>query len=262
VNASIEEPVIPPRLQRPLAAVWISLGLHAALLALVQVAPPASLSLGDPVIEARLVSTPAVPSAVETAPTADAEEMPTDPPPEALPVLAPSEAADALPVAEPLAPPPAEPPAAIAPPTEPEPDPDRDRDRDRDRDPAALPSTPASAAPAASAPVATITTSVDLTYYGARDVDVPPRALREIVPDYPDVADRQRQSGTVRLQLKLEVDGRIGAIEVVSASPPGVFDESAIKAFGNARFAPAQKNGRPVRALVLIEVVYDWEGRR
>ena len=57
MNASIEEPTIPQRLRRPLAAVWISLGLHAALIALVQVAPPASLSLGEPVIEARLVST-------------------------------------------------------------------------------------------------------------------------------------------------------------------------------------------------------------
>ncbi|MBU1265852.1 MAG: energy transducer TonB [Gammaproteobacteria bacterium] len=263
MNASIEEPVIPPRLQRPLAAVWISLGLHAALLALVQVAPPASLSLGDPVIEARLVSPPAVLPAEETAPAVPAVDMQTDPPPEAVPVPAPSEAADALPVAEPLAPPPVEQPAAtstaeapaasaanpaIAPPAAPA--------------PAASFPPPAAAAPAASTPAATITTAVDLTYYGARDVDVPPRALREIVPDYPAVADRERLSGTVRLQLKLEADGRIGAIEVVSASPPGVFDESAIKAFGDARFAPAQKNGRPVRALVLIEVVYDWEGHR
>ncbi|HSJ81359.1 MAG TPA: energy transducer TonB [Thiobacillus sp.] len=273
MNASIEEPVIPPRLQRPLAAVWISLGLHAALLALVQVAPPAPLSLGDPVIEARLVSTPAVLPAVETAP---AVEMPTAPPPEAAPVPAPSEAADALPVAEPLAPPPAEPPAAIAPPAEPAPQASlsppaaeapaasaADTTIAPPAEPAPAMSLPTpAAAPAAPAAAATITTAVDLTYYGARDVDVPPRALREIVPDYPDVADRERLSGTVRLQLKLEADGRIGAIEVVSASPPGVFDESAIKAFGHARFAPAQKNGRPVRALVLIEVVYDWEGRR
>lgn len=249
VNASIEEPVIPPRLQRPLAAMWISLGLHAALLALVQVAPPASLSLGEPVIEARLVSTPAVLPAEETPPTAPAVETP-DETPEVVPLLAPSETAEALPVAEPMPPLPVELPAAIAPPAEPDPA------------PAALPVTPASAVPAAPAPAATITTSVDLTYYGARDVDAPPRALREIVPDYPNDADRRRLSGTVRLQLKLEADGRIGAIEVVSATPPGVFDESAIRAFGAARFAPAQKNGRSVRALVLIEVVYDWEGRR
>ena len=82
------------------------------------------------------------------------------------------------------------------------------------------------------------------------------------MPDYPYDADRQRLSGKVRLQLKLEADGRIGDIEIVSATPPGVFDESAIRAFRDARFAPAQKNGRPVRALVVIEVVYDWEGQR
>jgi protein TonB len=85
--------------------------------------------------------------------------------------------------------------------------------------------------------------------------------LREIVPDYPVDADRQRLSGKVRLQLKLEADGRVSGIDLVSASPPDVFDESAIKAFRDVRFAPAQKNGQPVRALVLIEVVYDWEGR-
>ncbi len=255
MNASIEEPVIPPRLQRPLAAVWISLGLHATLLALVQVAPPASLGLGEPVIEARLVSTPAAPPAAETAPAVPAVEMPASPP-EAVPLREPAETADPSPAAEPVRPPPAEPAPSdfVAPPVA--------EVQPAEATPAAPLSTPAAVASAASTPAATITTSVDLTYYGARDVDVPPRALREIVPDYPDVADRERLSGTVRLQLKLEADGRIGAIEVLSASPPGIFDESALKAFGNARFAPAQKDGRPVRALVLIEVVYDWEGRR
>jgi protein TonB len=101
-----------------------------------------------------------------------------------------------------------------------------------------------------------------LTYYDARDVDVHPRALREIVPDYPQDADRRQLSGKLRLQLKLEADGRVSDVEIVHADPPEIFDASALKAFRDARFAPAQKNGRPVRALVLIEVVYDWEGRR
>jgi protein TonB len=107
-----------------------------------------------------------------------------------------------------------------------------------------------------------ITSSVDLTFYSARDLDVQPRALREIIPDYPPGADRQQLSGKVRLQLKLEADGRVSDIGIVQADPPEVFDESAIRAFRDARFAPAQKNGRPVRAQVVIEVVYDWEGRR
>lgn len=238
VNASLDEPAIPSRLQRPLAAVWISLGLHAAVIALVQVAPPASLNVGEAVIEARLVTRHAAPVAAEPQPSAAEAEMPLAPP-ENVPLLVPGETVETLPVAPPpaLLVPSAAPVAAAPPPVS-----------------AAVP-------PTAPIPAATITSSVDLTYYGARDVDVHPRALREIVPDYPVDADRKELSGKVRLQLKLEADGRISDIEVVSATPPGLFDESALRAFRNARFAPAQKGGHPVRALVLIEVVYDWEGR-
>lgn len=250
--------MIPPRLRRVLAAAWISLGLHAALIALVQVVPPTSLSLGEPAIEARLVSAPIAPPAVDTPPAAETPPAPAvkapEKPPKAVPLLAPSETPEALPVAEPPAPPPAEPepPAAEASPVAEAPS----------VAPADSRPAPVAAPPAAPAPVATITSSVDLTFYTARDLDVQPRALREIVPDYPFDADRRRLSGKVRLQLKLEVDGRVSDIGIVSASPPGVFDESALKAFRAARFAPAQKGGRPVRALVMIEVVYDWEGRR
>jgi len=244
VNASFDEPTIPLRLRRPLAAAWISLGLHAALVALVQVAPPTSLSLGEPVIEARLVPTHAALPTVDVPSLAPAVETPDDSPQDE-PLLAPSETAEALPVAEPVVPPLAQP------------------------APTATTAQPAAPAPAASPPAATapmpgvtIASAVDLTYYSARDVDVHPRALREIVPDYPADADRQRLSGKVRLQLRLEADGRVSDIDIESATPPGLFEDSAIRAFRDARFAPAQKNGRPVRALVLIEVVFDWEGRQ
>jgi protein TonB len=250
VSAGLDEPVIPPRLRRPLAALWISLGVHAALIALVQVAPPTSLELGETVIEARLVPVPAAPAAAETAPV-PAAEAPKDKPdkPEKLlePLLVPSETA-VLPATE------AEAPAEAA-------DPELPVPASLPAEPPAGP--PSAAAPAAApAPLAALTTAVDLTYYNVRDLDVQPRALREIVPDYPDEADRQRLTGKVRLQLKLEADGRISDIDVVSATPPGVFDESEIQAFREALFAPAQKNGRPVRAQVVIEVLYDWEGRR
>lgn len=241
VSASFDEPAIPPRLQRPLAAAWISLGLHAAVIALVQVAPPGATDRAESVIEARLVPAHTAPPAADVPPVAEAD-APEDAPP-AVPLLAPSTTAEALPVAEPLAPPPARPAPPAVPP--------------HPADPA-----PAAAPPAGAAPAAAITSSVDLNYYDARDVDVHPRALREIVPDYPEDADRRQLSGKVRLQLKLEADGRVSDIEIVHADPPGAFDASALKAFREARFAPAQKNGRPVRARVLIEVVYDWEGRR
>jgi protein TonB len=233
--------MIPPRLQRPLVAAWISLGLHAALIALVQVAPPTMPRQNVSVIEARLVSAHAAPGAVKVPPLMT-EVAVTDDSARAVPLLAPSVTAEALPVAEPVA----QPAAQAATPTAPAP----------------LPLPAAASAPtAATTPAAAITSSVDLTYYSAREVDVQPRALREVVPDYPADANQQQLSGRVRLGLKLEADGRVSDIEVVSANPPDIFDESALKAFRTARFVPAQKNGRPVRARILIEVVYDWEGR-
>jgi len=254
VNASLDEPTIPPQLRRPLAAAWISLGLHAALVALVQVAPPASLSLGEPVIEARLVTTHATPPTVEAPPLAPAVAMPDD---TSVPLLAPSETAEALPVAEPVVAPPAQP-APLATAAQPV---------DVPAEPAvsvseAAPPAPVSA-PAASTPVpaATITTSVDLTYYSAREVDVQARPLREIDLKYPDAADRKRLSGKVRLKLKIDADGRVSDMELVSATHPDLYDESTLKVIIDTPFSPGKKNGRQVRQLYEVEVEYDWEGR-
>lgn len=176
-------------------------------------------------IEARLVPSHSSQPAVSV--PQDTETPPPEPNP-----LAASDAADATPVA-----------AAEVEPAATEPAP-----------PAAAPGSPA--APAGPG----IAIPVDLTFYSARELDVQPRALGSIEPDYPPEADRQRRSGKVRLQLKLEADGRVSGVEVVQADPPGVFDDSAVRAFRAARFSPALKDGRAVRALLLIEVEYDWAG--
>lgn len=252
VSASFEEPSIPPRLRWPLTALWISLGLHAAVIALVQVVPPTGVSAQAPAIEVRLV-TPVTAPVIKAAP-APAANIPLPPSPAALPPDS-VPAAQRVPLPVPAAPAPA-PPAVVPPPAAAPP---------HEAPPATVEAPPvspsASSAPAAPVPAAALTSSVDLTYYNARDLDVQPHALRVIRPDYPADADRRRLSGTLRLQLKLEADGRVSDIAVVSATPPGVFEDSALKAFRDARFAPAQKNGRPVRALVVIEVVYDWAGQ-
>lgn len=231
-----DEPAIPPRLHRPLAAVWISLGLHAALIALVQVAPPAPVGQGT-VIEARLGSVH-----VDAAAAASTQPLPSELPAQQRAELPPADVAEALPVEAPTEPAVASPPADAT---------------------AASPA----ANPAESVATPPTTTTgiglpVDLTYYSARELDVQPRARSRVAPAYPGDADAQRLSGRVRLQLKLEADGRVSDVEVVEADPPGVFDASALRAFRAARFSPAQRNGRPVRALLLIEVEYDWEGRR
>jgi len=216
VTERFEEPTLPtlPRaVRRVLVAVWISLGLHAAVIALVQVASPTAGGAGEPTIEVRLMP------AAEPTPAHEAALEPT-------PAGVPAAVADT--------------PAIPPPPT------------DAPRSPVHAEPAPAQSA---TAPL-TIDSAVDLTYYTARELDVQPRALRDIQPTYPPEAERQRQSGTVRLELKIEADGRVSDVSVVSADPPDVFDESARAAFAAARFSPAQKNGRPVRTRMLVEVSY------
>lgn len=214
MNAPFDEPTIPPGLRRPLAAIWISFGLHAALIALVQVASPGTQGGEGTVIEARL------------------EQVEAAPPVAAAPTLAPAEADTALPVTE------AAPPAAL---------------------PVVNESKAQAPVGAPAASPAAISSPVDLTYYSTREVDVPPRALHDIVPGYPQAAEREARTGTVRLRLKLEVDGRVSDVEVIGADPPGLFEESARAAFAAARFSPAYRGGKPVRVEMMIEVAYDLE---
>jgi protein TonB len=262
-QASLVSPLT-PRTRPILTALWLSLGLHGALITLVQLAPPDSSS-SPLVIEARLETrVPETSSAPAVVPAVEAEqpEKPERLEPKPAPVLEPE--TEPAPESEPepitveaeladLEPAPAEV-AAVPPAAKPLPSPPA----------ASAPPVVASPAPAAKESqrsLVQIPTAVDLAYYSAREVDVLPRALRDILPEYPTEADRRRLSGSVKLQIKLEADGRVSDIEVVESTPPGMFDESALAAFRQARFSPAQRNGRPVRARILIEVKYDYEGR-
>jgi protein TonB len=265
VSRTPPAPILSARTRPIVTALWLSLGLHGAVIALVQPAPPASSS-ASLVIEARLETrepeTSSVPAVV---PVMEAEQ-PETPEAKAIPVLEPE--FEPVPESEPIS----------------EPEPITVEAELVDLEPASvevapvspaakpLPSPPAASAPPAVSPAATaakesprslveIPTAVDLAYYSAREVDVLPRALRDIHPDYPTEADRRRLSGSVKLQIKLEADGRVSDIEVVESTPKGMFEESALAAFRQARFSPAQRNGRPVRARILIEVKYDYEGR-
>ena len=140
-----EEPSIPEKLKWPLVALWVSLGLHGALIALVQIAPMPSVTRGG-TLEARLVSVPRPLTVPELAPSAETDE------------------AIALDVPE------AD--EAVDPETEPSPPLETTRP-----DP---PPPPESAIPQLEIPIA-----VDLHYYAARELDQTPggRIPDPVFPD-------------------------------------------------------------------------------
>ena len=100
---------------------------------------------------------------------------------------------------------------------------------------------------------------VDPTWYEVRQLDVQPRALRPVEPVYPGLARRRGVEGSVKLMLKIDEFGVVQEAAVEAGEPPGVFDAAALEAFRQARFAPAKKNQRPVRALVYVRVVFRLE---
>lgn len=79
-----------------------------------------------------------------------------------------------------------------------------------------------------------------------------PRPLADIEPMVP--AGAGASGGSVTLQLVISARGDVEKVTVVSASAPGVFDESALAAFASARFAPALRGGVPVRGEVSYQV--------
>lgn len=231
----------------------LSLGLHAAVAMIVQPRrfPPVSDVI---VISARLLDQPSEPTPVDVTPAppvtpqpAVAPAKPTLPAPEPVAETpaappkpapkAPAEPASAQPVAEVVPTP-----AMTAPQQVSEVEP--------------RPAMPASQPDAASF-LPAVPVLLDANWYVARQLDVQPRATVTINPAYPRDALRRGLEGSVKLKLRIDEFGEVREVAVEEGNPSGVFDESALEAFRNARFEAARKDGRPVRALIYIRVRYE-----
>ena len=98
---------------------------------------------------------------------------------------------------------------------------------------------------------------VDPEYLSARLLDVLPRPLAEVAPLYPEQAAGQDLSGVVTLLLYIDELGIVTDITVLSAEPPGYFEESAMASFRDALFQPGQRDGRAVKSRLAVEVNFD-----
>jgi len=127
--------------------------------------------------------------------------------------------------------------------------------------PAPQPPAPAEPAPAI-LPTLDIPLLEDPTWYPAKQVDMHPVALSPIKPVYPEKGAELGVDGKVVLLLLIDETGVVKEVSVVEADPEGIFEESALAAFREARFAPAQKNGRAVKSRVLIRVTYELNDRK
>jgi protein TonB len=237
--AELQEPELSLAMQRVVAAMAISIAVHLALIGMVRInAGVAPVAADLPVIQVRLQPLVAPPAPA---------------PPIAAPVIEPEAPAPKVAPEAPPKPVHPAPAASVSPPAQSE---------------LVSPTTvssdiPASANPApqtnSALPAVNMPLLVDPTYYTAKQLDVQPRPLVSINPAYPPDAIARGTTGWVALKLKLDERGNVQDVEFSDASPPGIFNQSALDAFSHAHFAAAQKDGRAVKSLIQIKVRYELD---
>ncbi len=78
----------------------------------------------------------------------------------------------------------------------------------------------------------------------ADNYDVPPKLQKQTKPKYPVEAFNRHVEGDVTLEYVIDVDGKARDFRVLKSIPP--LDAAAVQAVQKWRFAPAQKDGKPV----------------
>lgn len=91
-------------------------------------------------------------------------------------------------------------------------------------------------------------------YFAVGRLDPGPRPLEDIDPLYPEEA--KQQEGSVVLRLLINESGLVDNVAVVRAYPAGLFEASALEAFGKAKFSPGKMLGVAVKSQITIEVMF------
>ena len=216
----MEEHSLSEPAKRLLLALTFSVALHFALIFLVKVVPAKTEPARNVVIEVRLEesSRPAIKAAISA--LTQKQEAKLQPSPEPAP------------------------PVPVAPPQVAEQKP-------------APPASPVSEEEKSPLPSVEVPLVEDPTFYPAKQVDVQPKVLAPVTPLYPEKADKDNASGEVTLLLLIDELGKVRDLAVIDAKPEGYFEESALNAFRNTRWTPAQREGRMVKSRVLIRVRYE-----
>lgn len=96
-------------------------------------------------------------------------------------------------------------------------------------------------------------------YYLASELERQPTPQQPVEPENP--AESGSREGIVVLRLLINERGTVDEVTVVRAEPSGVFEKSALAAFGSARFSPGMLSGAAVKSQWLVEVQYRLDAR-
>jgi periplasmic protein TonB len=94
---------------------------------------------------------------------------------------------------------------------------------------------------------------------GMDAVDTPARREEglDVRRFYPRSAKLRGITGTTRAQVTVDATGRLTDVRVLESTPPGVFDDAAVRCLRASTFTPAQSGGVSVASMLTINL--EWK---
>jgi TonB family protein len=87
-------------------------------------------------------------------------------------------------------------------------------------------------------------------------LDVVPATVLASAP-FPMAACIRHITGRVALEVETDAAGRVQAARILSADPPGLFDNAALGIARGSRLSPAYRDGQPIAATALLTLFFD-----
>jgi TonB family protein len=93
-----------------------------------------------------------------------------------------------------------------------------------------------------------------------RDLDIPPKKLKSLAPEYPYDARKESWEGIVKIRLTISSDGTICDTTILTGSGRSDADSSVLKATAQWVYEPGVKDGDPVKTEVVTTVRFALDG--
>ena len=85
------------------------------------------------------------------------------------------------------------------------------------------------------------------------------KLIRRVNPDYPSAAKKDGITGSVDLDVTVSSHGVVEAVSVIQATPPDMFEKSALAAVRKWKYDPRFVDGLPSQAQLKVHLVFGPE---
>ncbi len=98
----------------------------------------------------------------------------------------------------------------------------------------------------------------DDSVYNYGMVQVKPRLIKKVLPEYPELARKAGIEGTVLLEIVIDTTGHVKSVKVKKSSNE-IFNAAAVEAVKRFVFTPAMQNDRKVSVSLVIPIKFQLE---